>query len=149
MIRLFCKLTSPFVAWWIEKQEARIIAEGKPLPKGLILWAGNLGIENPSQIRILHVPKIPIPAPELCLDIIERFGFPTHSAIGMCMNRGIYLKKDSLHEIETLKHELVHTLQYQRLGGSQKFIEEYLFQCLADSYTEAPLEREARNVSLT
>jgi hypothetical protein len=37
----------------------------------------------------------------------------------------------------------VHTLQYERLGGFQEFLRQYLYECITIGYPAAPLEQEA------
>ncbi len=148
VIRFFCKSISPLVALWIDRQEERIIAEGISLEKHLCDWASEIGIQNAEQIRVLSIDQIPLPCPAFLFPIIERLGFPTLSTVGMCMNRGIYLRTDLKKIDPVLKHELVHTLQYQRLAGTRNFIEEYLFQCLNDGYNNSLLEQEAIDVSV-
>jgi hypothetical protein len=37
----------------------------------------------------------------------------------------------------------VHTAQYERLGGIEPFLRQYLRECLTIGYPEAPLEQEA------
>jgi hypothetical protein len=44
-------------------------------------------------------------------------------------------------------HELGHTAQYERLGGFEPFLRQYLFECITIGYPEAPMEQEV--VSLT
>jgi hypothetical protein len=40
-------------------------------------------------------------------------------------------------------HELVHTAQYERLGGIVAFLRKYLSECATSGYRAAPLEEEA------
>ncbi|MHC4738483.1 MAG: hypothetical protein ACYS9Y_06230 [Planctomycetota bacterium] len=40
-------------------------------------------------------------------------------------------------------HELVHTSQYEKLGGFLPFLQKYLHQCVTIGYPTTPLEREA------
>ena len=44
---------------------------------------------------------------------------------------------------ELVFHELVHTLQYERLGGFQPFLQRYLHECITIGYPAAPMEQEA------
>jgi hypothetical protein len=39
-------------------------------------------------------------------------------------------------------HELGHTAQYERVGGFEPFLRQYLFECLTIGYPEAPMEQE-------
>ena len=40
-------------------------------------------------------------------------------------------------------HELVHTSQYEKLGGFLPFLRKYLMECINIGYPEAPMEQEA------
>ena len=43
-----------------------------------------------------------------------------------------------------MAHELVHTTQYERLGGIEAFLRPYLLECLsAPGYPHGPMEQEA------
>jgi hypothetical protein len=43
----------------------------------------------------------------------------------------------------TVIHELVHTSQYEKLGGFLPFIRKYLLQLINIGYPDAPLGQEA------
>lgn len=88
----------------------------------------------------MKVDWVPVPVPRWMLWLGKRFGLPVFAPIGMTLGRGIYLVPG--HE-SSLPHELVHVLQYQRLGIF-RFMEAYVGQCLTAGYHEAPLECEAR-----
>ena len=42
-----------------------------------------------------------------------------------------------------IAHELAHTEQYERLGGIEPFLRQYLSECLTIGYPAAPMEQEA------
>ncbi|MBT8044102.1 MAG: hypothetical protein KJO79_04050, partial [Verrucomicrobiae bacterium] len=46
-----------------------------------------------------------------------------------------------------IAHELVHVRQYEQAGSVWRFMVDYIFQCLAYGYHDAPMEREARDAS--
>jgi len=46
-----------------------------------------------------------------------------------------------------LVHELVHTGQYERLGGVRPFLERYLRECLTIGYPMGALEQEAIRIA--
>ena len=45
-----------------------------------------------------------------------------------------------------MAHELVHVMQYERLGGVRPFLRAYVYECLRFGYAAAPLELEAVEV---
>ena len=135
---------APATARWAQDQERRILAEGKPLEAEGLVFAAELEIENPEEIRVLEINPIPTPLPQPILKLAESWGFPVFSSAGMALGRGIYILEG---HSRVLKHELVHVAQYQRMGGIEPFMKQYLMECLLHGYLAAPLEEEAREVS--
>jgi len=57
------------------------------------------------------------------------------------------LQSDSWGERRLVVHELAHAAQYERLGGFQAFLEQYLSECITlPGYPFGPLEREANRI---
>ena len=135
---------APATARWAQDQERRILAEGKPLEADALEFAAGLKIENPEGLRVLEINPIPAPIPQPLLKLAESWGLPVFAPAGMTLGRGIYI----LHgHSGVIRHELVHVAQYQRLGGIEPFMKQYLLECLFHGYFAAPLEQEAREVS--
>jgi hypothetical protein len=134
---------APALARWGACHEKAILREGESLAPALLEFASELGIEFPDEIRVMKVDRIPLPVPAGLVSFARWMGLPVFAPIGMALGRGIYFLPG--HD-GSLPHELVHVLQYQRLGMS-RFMETYIFQCLAGSYADAPMEREARERS--
>lgn len=132
---------APATARWAQSQERRILAEGVPLEAEALLFAIELGIENPGQVRVLEVNPIPAPVPQPVIKLAESWGLPVFSPAGMALGRGIYILEG---HSRVLRHELVHVAQYQRLGGIEPFMKRYFVECLVHGYIGAPLEQEAR-----
>ena len=79
--------------------------------------------------------------PRWLLDLGRRLGFPFFAPGGMALGRGIYLLPGNR---ASLRHELVHVMQYQRAGGIGRFMHRYLVECMTAGYLESELETEAR-----
>jgi len=131
---------APSVTRWAEGQERRILREGSPLDSASLEFARSLGIREPETVRVLRIGRIPLPVPEFWVRLGRRLGLPIFSPGGMALGRGIYLLHGQDH---SLRHELVHVAQYERLGGISRFMRLYLRECLEDGYAAAGLEREA------
>lgn len=114
----------------------------------LQVWARELGIEKPNEIRFLVADPVPLPAPMWLRKIVEKIGFPAIGVAGLCLRSGLYFQSKRDVRESTVRHELVHTLQYQRLGSMMSFMRRYVFECLAYGYCSAPLEVEARALSV-
>lgn len=137
-------LGAPWV-WWHER---RILREGEELPLDLARWAGDgLGLEAVEETRVLEVKEVPLPSPLWVRKVCAKLGFPTLSVGGLCLRRGIYLQKGKQAPKATIRHELVHTMQYQRAGSVRGFLQRYLYECIIYGYEDAPMEVEARTRS--
>lgn len=135
---------APALARWAGVQECRIIAEGRCLPEDLQDFAAKLGIERPEELRWLEIDPIPLPLPMAWVKGCQWLGLPVFAPGGMALGRGIFLLPG---QMTSLRHELVHVLQYQRLGGIRPFLKRYLIECLEAGYADASLEKEARQRS--
>ena len=62
---------------------------------------------------------------------------------GLTLRYGIFIRADRVGDRRLVFHELVHTLQYERLGGFQGFLRQYLNECVTIGYPAAPMEQEA------
>jgi hypothetical protein len=65
----------------------------------------------------------------------------------MAVNYGVYLEASQATNPSLLVHELTHVAQFERLGGIENFLREYLTQCVRDGYWESEMELEAREAA--
>jgi hypothetical protein len=145
---LLAEIVSPCVAWWIRWQERKIVRSGRPLTASELAFAKSLGVVAAEQVRVLAVERIPLPVPMLFLRLADRWQWGCPNPAGMALGNGIYVCEPYAEQPALIHHELVHTLQYQRLGGPWAFIRIYLRQCMRDGYEQSALEVEARERSL-
>ena len=73
--------------------------------------------------------------------------FLTPTTCGLALRYGIFVRSDCWRNRALIAHELVHVMQYERLGGILPFLRDYLFQCMTVGYANAPLEQEAVDVA--
>jgi hypothetical protein len=133
----------PLAAKWAVEQEQRILTDGLPLSELEIADAKAAGVQNPHLVRLLRVEKIPSPSHPI-LKLMQgaiRFFVPTPR--GLALQYGIFIRSDCWRDRSIVVHELVHTAQYERLGGILPFLRKYLSECLTIGYPGSPLEREA------
>ena len=135
---------APALSRWATAQQRRILKDGDALSASNLKFAETLGIKRPEEIRVLIVDSIPLPAPEWLVRAAARIGLPVFRPGGLALERGIFLLPG---QSSSLPHELVHVLQYQRLGGTKPFMRRYVLECLTGGYGDAGLEVEARKVS--
>ncbi len=131
-------------ALWIKWHEFKIRSKGSPLPDDLRNWARAMGVYRPGRIRFLEKESVPLPAPMFLRRIVSRLGFPATGISGLCLRRGIYLEAGNPNTEAVLRHELIHTRQYQEAGNIFFFLLSYLFQCLTQGYEDCAMEQEAR-----
>ncbi len=146
---LLSQLLAPPLAFWGRWQERRVIrhAASRSLDSAELAFCQSIGLQQAEQVRILPIEPIPMPIPLWMIRIGERCGIGANVPLGMTLYRAIFtipgLERHSL----LIRHELVHVLQYQRLGGFRRFLRQYLTECLFHGYAHAPMEREARRLS--
>ncbi len=146
-VDLLVNATLPLGTRWVRKQEAAILRDGRPLSEWERMWAYDVGVRKPEDVRILPVPRVPTPGQGFARMMNTFFGFLTEGPTGMAVNYGIYLEASQATNPSLLVHELTHVAQFERLGGVEAFLREYLTQCVRDGYWESDLEQEARNAA--
>lgn len=136
-------LTFPLACVWVARQERRILAEGMPLDLSQLADARALGVAEPERVRLLCLPRVPLPGGRLARWIGLLTGTLSTEASGLTARYGIFLRTQDCLDRRLLAHELTHTRQYERLGGIRPFLRQYLHECLTFGYYEAPMEGEA------
>ncbi len=144
--RILADSLAPPLARWARTRERQILRHGRPLPPDLAEFASSLGIVSPDEIRIERTDRVAMPPPEFLSEAAIRLGLPVFRAAGMALGRGISATSENP---ALLRHELVHVLQFQRLGGHHAFMHRYIEECLRFGYRWAPLEIEARERSVS
>ena len=132
----------PLACDWASEQEQRILAAGEPLTAAQLKDARLIGVAHPERVRVLHVGQIPMPDHPLLREAAELTGLISPLTGGMALRYGIFVRHDCRGERALVVHELGHTMQYERLGGFEPFLRQYLTECVTIGYPEAPLEQE-------
>jgi hypothetical protein len=133
----------PLAAEWAMAQQQRVLCEGVPLSPDELADAKAIGVRNPERVRLLRVDVIPVPAHSMLKAAAASIHFLTAAPRGLALDTGIFIRTDYWRDRELIAHELVHTAQFQRLGGILPFLQTYIFQCSTVGYPNAPLELEA------
>jgi hypothetical protein len=133
----------PLAARWAEGLEKRILREGVPLLEQEIADAQRLGVRQPNRVRLLCLGSVPTPDDLTLRAAAAVVQFLTPKTRGLSLRYGIFVRQDCWRDRRLIAHELVHTAQYERLGGIEPFLRQYLRECLTIGYPEAPLEQEA------
>ena len=133
----------PLAAQWAAEQERRVLCEGVRLSEIELADAKAIGVRNPERVRLLRVDAVPVPAHPMLRAAAASINFLTAAPRGLALDCGIFIRADHWRDRALIAHELVHTAQFQRLGGILPFLQTYIFQCATVGYPNAPLELEA------
>lgn len=145
-IRATVSTLLPAALMWARREEGRILREGRPLNEEERQAARAAGVRVPEWVRVLAVPRVPLPGGMLGR-LWVRWASGPGVVAGMALGYGIYVDVAAVGSRHLLVHELVHVAQYERLGGVKPFMRRYLSQCLWSGYYAADLEVEAVEVS--
>jgi hypothetical protein len=137
----------PIACEWAEEQESIILRYGVPLSTVQITDAVKIGVAYPEKVRLLKVTRIPVPGHHALCTAADAIQLISPFTGGLTLRYGIFIRADCWGDRRLVFHELVHTLQYERLGGLQQFLQQYLYECITIGYPAAPMEQEAVTVT--
>ena len=137
----------PVATWWVTRQQRRILARGLPLNSAQLADACALGIENPGRIRVMYMPRVPLPSEGLVRATRFLTGAVPGPTAGLAAGYGVFIDATLCHDRRLLAHELAHVRQYERCGSIRHFLWEYLQACFVHGYAKANFELEARSAA--
>lgn len=130
--------------WAQKKEEENILKNGVALSADEMVTASKIGVRHPERVRLLQVPQVPMSQDAALRAAAAQAGLVSEQTAGMALRYGIFIRDDVWdNRSHIVAHELVHTAQYERLGGFAPFLKQYLSECLTVGYSQAPLEQEA------
>jgi hypothetical protein len=132
----------PHVVDWISYLEKQARDSGRALTPVEFNLGQNVGVAHPEEVRILSVPRIPLPLHPRVKLLAKEAGLLTADTGGLTAVYGVIVRVDCADNLRLLAHEFVHVAQYERLG-TQRFLQEYIQQIAAHGYLDAPFELEA------
>ena len=137
----------PEACAWAAEQEGVIQRTGVPLTEAQMADARQIGVAHPERVRLLRVPAIPTPNQngELVV-LVHMMGLILTWSRALSLRYGIFICENWWGERRAVVHELVHTRQYEQLGGLEEFLNTYIRECNDFGYDNAPLELEARKI---
>ena len=119
-----------------------ILAAGEPLSHAQLVDARRAGVAEPERVRLLYVQEIPMPQHPALRAAAKQTQLISPLTGGLTLRYGIFIRSDCRFHREMVVHEFGHTAQYERFGGFEPFLRQYLFECLTVGYPEAPMEQE-------
>jgi hypothetical protein len=131
----------PKAVEWVTRMERTCAEIGKPLLPLNMEDAQIIGIQDLDSIRVIVLSEMPVPDDSELRRYFEQIKL---APLGMTFGHGIAVK-DGHFARHLMAHELVHGLQYERLGGIGPFLAAYLPEVfLPPYYGHGPLELEAK-----
>lgn len=134
----------PLASAWAAEQERDILQTGVALTESQLADARRAGVVQPERVRLLRVPQIPTPTHPALAAAAAATGLISPRTAGLTVRHGIFIRADCWGQRRLVVHELVHTSQYERLGGFEAFLRPYLLECVTPpGYPHGPMEQEA------
>jgi hypothetical protein len=107
----------PRACAWAAEQERAIIQSGVPLSESQLADARQVGVAQPERVRLVRVSQIPTPIHPALAAAAGATNLITPLTQGLTLRYGIFVRADCREQRPLVVHELVHTSQYERLGG--------------------------------
>jgi hypothetical protein len=137
----------PKAVQWVSEMEEAILEHGQRLPPEYKKDAAAIGIRKIDDVRVIVLETIPLPNDPGLKQLAIQTRLITDTTIGMTFGHGIILKKDR-YDRRLIAHELTHVMQYERFGGIEAFLREYVKEvAFSPGYPYGPLEREAAQMA--
>jgi hypothetical protein len=134
----------PLACAWAVGQERAILRSGVALSELQLADARQIGVAQPERVRLLRVAQIPVPTAPALAAAARATNLINPLTHGLTLRYGIFIRADCWNQRSLLVHELVHTRQYERLGGFEGFLRPYLLECITPpGYPYGPMEQEA------
>jgi hypothetical protein len=110
----------PYVVDWISYLEKQAQESGKALNQIEFNLAQNVGVAHPEEVRILSVPRIPLPSHPRIKQLARQVGLLNADTGSLTAGYGVIVRRDCANNLRLLAHEFVHVAQYERLGREGK-----------------------------
>ena len=138
----------PLACKWAAEQEQNICRSGLALTSELFVVAKKVGVQVPDKIRIAVINAVPVPSHPLLQSACTATGLITPDTIGLTLRYGIFIRQDESRNTKLFAHEFAHVAQYERRGGIEQFLKQYLAEVLNYGYPQAPMEQEAKRAEM-
>lgn len=133
----------PLAIEWAAEQQERILRDGVPLSIRELADALRVGVKDPERVRLLQVEIIPSPTHPALLAAYQVGKLVPTAPRGLAVQYGIFIRADYWRDRRLIVHELAHIAQYERLGGIEPFLRQYLMECVTVGYSKSAMEAEA------
>jgi hypothetical protein len=129
---------------WAEAQARDSLARGVELTPAQAAIARQVGVANPTKVRLHVVEALPSPDDPVLVAAAGKIGLMPQAADGMTLGYAVLIKRGAERDSQLLRHELRHVAQYESRGGIRPFFAEHIPALLRFGYADSPFERDAR-----
>lgn len=133
---------------WAKEQAQRAMQSGRSLTEDEIALARAVGVQQPENIRVAQVDRLPLPEDPVLREAALQTGLLGPNMDGLTLGHSVLICRG--HETKRLlSHEFRHVHQYEQAGSIEAFFPTYLGQIVAYGYASAPFEIDARDHEIT
>jgi hypothetical protein len=137
----------PIAVQWVTEMEKVVLDRGQRLTPENRRDAEAIGIQRIDDVRVVALDTIPLPNDPGLRHLAVETGMITDRTDGITFGHGIVLKKGH-RDRRLMAHELVHVMQYEKFGGIEAFLKDYVKEvAFPPGYPNGPLEREANRLA--
>ena len=135
---------SRLAADWAVAESLHAIAKGAALTPTQAALAREVGVREPSRVRVHVVAALPAPQDPALTGAAGRIGLMPQAADGMTLGYAVLIKRGAEKDLRLLRHELRHVAQYEDAGGIRPFLARHIPDLMQHGYRDSPYERDAR-----
>ena len=129
---------------WAESYSQQALAQGTALTPDQVAIARQVGVRDPSRVRVRLVDELPSPKDPRLVAAAGRIGLMPQAASGMTLGYAVMIKRGAQGDSRLLSHELRHVAQYEQQGGIRPFLAVHIPALMQFGYEDSPFERDAR-----
>jgi len=138
----------PLAYQWTKAQEEFVLVHGTSLSPQHMADARLAGVRDCERIRILVVDRIPLPEDGELAEAARSARIITEDTRCVGFGHAIIIRADAWGDRELLLHNLVHIAQYERSGGLEPWVRQYLVDRQnSATFSVGSLEDEARRLA--
>ena len=130
-----------------EAKEKVIWEHGTALSPQYMEDARSIGVRFPEKVWIYEVPQIPIPKHLILKSAVKATQLISPTTVGLSLRYGIFIHSNYSNDRYIIVHELVHTMQCERLWGLYAFLKKYMGEYIEIGYPQAPVAIEAVRIA--
>ncbi|MDR2674419.1 MAG: hypothetical protein LBC18_06015 [Opitutaceae bacterium] len=122
--------------------------QGLALTPELLRLAVRVGVMEPEKIRLLIVPRVPMPRSPEIRSVFTAAGLSLEHLGSITQHHAIIMREGQHRRSEIWCHELRHVAHHECFGGTRGFMTVYVQELIHFGYGLGPLEIDAKHAEL-